>query len=258
MDRRTFLKTVLASGCGFCMKYNPYANLLANQMDTKNGIPLEKAMFGKKLSSGIVQCQTCPNNCKLKLDQSGICRSRHNKDGILYTSATRPVVALMDPVEKAPLFHFFPGSEGLSVATAGCNLYCSYCQNYELSQYAPEEKDFFEFPSKDAINTLSKYKAKFITFTYTEPAVYMEFIDKIAPAVKDAGFKIVFCSALYLNKKPLDRLIQYGDAFSATLKGFNDIFLKKYIGGSLKNFQDSLVQVKSAGKWLDRYVGRSR
>lgn len=249
MNRREFFKTVLATGTGIYLGSNH--RLLCDPLATRNGIPLEKALFSTPVENGIVQCNICPNSCRLGNLQSGICRTRVNRDGEMFTCATKPVVALMDPIEKAPLFHFLPGTEGLSVATAGCNLTCSYCQNYELSQYSPEEKDFFNFSPEEAVETLKKYKADFITFTYTEPAVYIEFIDKIAPAIRQAGFKILFCSALFINSRPLDRLIQYGDAFSATLKGFNDSFLKKYIGGNLKKFQDSLVQVKKSGKWLE-------
>ncbi|KLU60255.1 radical SAM superfamily protein [Peptococcaceae bacterium CEB3] len=183
----------------------------------------------KEFPAGTAVCLLCPQHCQLRPGQSGRCRARGNKEGAVVSLTYGEVAAMqLDPIEKKPLYHFYPGSEILSVAGYGCNLSCSFCQNYGISQarQAGDTVSPGEL-AKLAENSLG------LCFTYSEPSVWYEMIRDTAPLVRARGGKVVLVSNGILTGAYLDELIPWIDAANIDIKGFSEEFYQKYCGGSL-------------------------
>ena len=176
-----------------------------------------------KEEDNFIQCQLCPHNCKLKENQFGICGLRTVKNNlpvaINYGEVTS---ANVDPIEKKPLFHFKPGKDILSVGTYGCNMKCSFCQNYEISQNKPSS----EFIDIDKLIKLiiSIPNNVGIAFTYNEPFMWYEYIYDVAKRIKeyDKNISVVLVSNGYVNKEPLKKILPFIDAMNIDLKGFTN------------------------------------
>ena len=124
-----------------------------------------------------VQCELCPTLCELGNYQVGGCRTRINKDGKLYSLVYgKPCAVAVDPIEKKPFYHFLPATRAFSIATAGCVLSCKFCQNWQISQAAPEDVDVYDLPPADVVRQAAYYNCRSITYTYTEPIVYYEVV----------------------------------------------------------------------------------
>ncbi len=158
------------------------------------------------------------------------------------------------PVEQGPFHHVLPGTQSLSIATAGCNLRCQYCQNWETSQKKPTETHNLELGAEAAVRAAIDQGCRVVTFTYTEPVVYSEYLESVADLARAKGFKFTVCSAMYIHKEPLKRIAQKVDAFCGALKGFNEEFYSKVCGVKLAPVLDALVTVKEAKKWLEVVV----
>jgi pyruvate formate lyase activating enzyme len=206
------------------------------------------------LDNEVVQCTLCPHNCILKEGKSGICRVRINQGGKLITEVNGFVSAInFDPIEKKPLYHFYPGSTILSLGTYGCNLRCFFCQNCSISQTAakPELPRTYYAPEQIVQLALKKPGNTGIAFTYNEPAVWYEYMLEIARLAKQAGLKTVMVTNGYINKEPLNALLEYMDAFSVDLKSYNDEFYTKVTSSKLEPVKESLKQISRAGKHLE-------
>lgn len=217
---------------------------------------MKKALFYQIESDG-VRCCLCPHNCFLKEGQYGICNMRKNIEGVLYTMnyGIASSVAL-DPIEKKPLYHFYPGTEILSVGSIGCNLRCRYCQNYTIAQGKFEE--FSGVPgdiSPEDITSEAKSLMERgnigVAYTYNEPIIWYEFMLDIAKKVKAAGMKNVMVSNGFINPEPLEGLLEVIDAFSIDLKGFTEEFYKDVTGSRLEPVKRTLKKIVAAGKHLE-------
>ncbi|CAA7600640.1 Radical SAM [Acididesulfobacillus acetoxydans] len=183
----------------------------------------------KEFSTGTAVCLLCPQHCQLRPGQSGRCRARGNKEGAVVSFTYGEVAAMqLDPIEKKPLYHFYPGRDILSVAGYGCNLSCSFCQNYGISQTRlPGDRVSPGELAGLAGNSLG------LCFTYSEPGVWYEMIRETAPLVKAQGGKVVLVSNGILTGAYLADLIPWIDAANIDIKGFNEAFYRRYCGGSL-------------------------
>ncbi len=210
---------------------------------------IKTAAYSKKISEEKVQCLLCPAECRLKFGQRGICRSRFNKEGELVTDNYGELVTLaIDPIEKKPLYHFYPTSEILSTGPNGCNLKCINCQNWTISQTKIETR----FLSPEALlEEIKKTKSMGIAFTYTEPVIWYEYIMDTAPLLKEEGFKTVLVSNGYINPEPLDDLLEYVDAINVDLKGIRQKFYKKVCKGRLKPVLDTIKKVAGSKTHLE-------
>ncbi|MCX7910543.1 MAG: AmmeMemoRadiSam system radical SAM enzyme [Endomicrobia bacterium] len=188
----------------------------------------------------ILQCRLCPHNCIIEENKVGKCKARKNINGKLY-SLTYGVISSIafDPIEKKPLYHFYPGSLILSVGSFGCNFKCEFCQNWEISQI--ENKDIDNFHKEKIITTqqllqiAKKYKSNIgISYTYNEPLINFEFVLDTAKIFNKEGYKNVLVTNGYINKEPLLELIPYIDAANIDLKSFNENFYKEICGAKLK------------------------
>jgi len=213
---------------------------------------LQEASYYQNLGSGVVQCNLCPHQCVLTPGQRGICRVRQNIKGKLYSLVyNKPVAIHLDPIEKKPLFHFLPGTKAYSIATVGCNLRCLYCQNWEISQSAPEDVKIVDRAPEQLVKEALALGAQSIAYTYSEPTIFYEYMLETARLAKEKGLKNVVVSAGYINPEPLKELCKYVDAFKIDLKAFNNSFYKKIVGGKLEPVLQSLKIIKEQGVWLE-------
>ena len=199
-----------------------------------------------------VQCELCPNGCVLEDGQHSRCRARTNKDGRLYSIVYgKPCAVHVDPIEKKPFFHFLPGTTAFSIATAGCVLSCKFCQNWQISQARPEDTDTYDLPPDRVIKAAMRYESKSITYTYTEPTVFYEYMYDTAVLAGKSGIRNTMHSCGYINEKPLRKLSKYLNAADIDLKSFTEDFYNRICGGSLKPVLHSLVVLKEEGIWLE-------
>lgn len=213
---------------------------------------LREAEFYTKLAKNYVRCDLCPNDCVLKDGETGICRVRQNLNGKLYTLVyNRPVSINIDPVEKKPLYHFLPGTQILSLATAGCNLNCNFCQNWTISQSAPGQVRSHQLTPQQIIELAQEYGCESIAFTYTEPTVFYEYMYDIARLAQESGIKTVMVTCGYINQAPLLKLAEYLDAANIDLKGFSEDFYETYTNGSLQPVLNTIKTAQTAGIFFE-------
>jgi pyruvate formate lyase activating enzyme len=215
---------------------------------------MHEALYYEKLNNNEVRCLLCPWFCHLKPGQTGNCRVRINRDGLLETQVYDRVAAIgIDPVEKKPLYHFYPGKKILSLGETGCNLHCNFCQNYRTSQcFSSEFHGFHEISSDQIVKeALSIPDNAGIAYTYNEPFTFYEFMLTIAEQAKSWGLKNVAVSNGYINKEPLKNILPYFDAYNIDLKAFDNDFYLRQTGGQLKPVLDTLKIISENGKHLE-------
>jgi pyruvate formate lyase activating enzyme len=202
----------------------------------------------------LVQCTLCPHNCLIRDDHAGICRVRRNQGGILVAESYGRLSAIhLDPVEKKPLYHYFPGNNILSVGSVGCNMRCGCCQNWEISQVPVTGYPFARIhtPADIVDMTDSADQQIGVAYTYNEPGIWFEFMLDTARLVQAKGLKNVMVSNGYISPEPLDELLQYIDAFNIDLKGFTDDFYRTRTGARLEPVLDSLKSIRRSGRHLE-------
>ncbi|MBN2280511.1 MAG: AmmeMemoRadiSam system radical SAM enzyme [Candidatus Marinimicrobia bacterium] len=212
----------------------------------------KEALWYTKLDHQKVRCDLCPNHCIISNGKRGICNVRKNEDGILYTLVYGRLCSLnIDPVEKKPMYHFLPGKKALSIATAGCNVHCKFCQNWTISQAKPEDIPF-EFHSPVALVSLAqKYETPIIAFTYSEPVIFYEYMLAVAREAQEAGVKTVMISNGYINEAPLRELCRYITAVKVDFKGYSEDFYRKIVGGRLGPVLKAMKTVHEENRWLE-------
>ena len=232
----------------------------------------KEAMYYRRLENQAVQCELCPHGCKVKEGSKGICRVRKNIEGKLYTQNYGKVSAIaMDPMEKKPLYHYYPGKYVLSIGTIGCNFTCSFCQNYHIAQ---QEADTRFVEPRYLLNLCrSEEECIGLAYTYNEPNVWFEYILETSAMIKQEGLKNIIVSNGYISQEPLLELLQYTDAMNIDVKAFNEKYYKEICGGTLRDVQktvetaadkvhieittlivpgynDSLEEIKGLAHWL--------
>jgi len=213
-----------------------------------------EAWYYDKLDDGKVQCNLCPHHCIIASEKSGICRVRTNVKGSLQADMYGLLSAMQfDPVEKKPLYHFFPGNEILSVGSLGCNLRCACCQNYEISQTG---KAGFPRLQQLAIEDVLQLALRNdnnlgVAYTYNEPFMWYEFMADIAGEIRAAGKKNVVVSNGYVNEKPLREILDVTDAFNIDIKSFDEKVYRKFAHADLKPVLSNLTVISQSGKHLE-------
>jgi len=211
-----------------------------------------EALFYRKLPGGRVQCTLCPRGCKVGNLERGYCGVRENRGGAYHTLVFgNPCAFHNDPIEKKPFFHFLPSTAVFSLSTAGCNMNCSFCQNWEISQSRPEQVQFIPLMPKDVVRTAREAGAVSIAGTYAEPTVYIEYMLAIAAEARKQGLRTVVVSAGYIEKEPLRRLCKSVDAIKIDLKGFTEEFYRRNCVATLKPVLASLKTIRESGVWLE-------
>jgi pyruvate formate lyase activating enzyme len=213
---------------------------------------MDEANFYLQMENMQVQCKLCPHTCILKAGQHGKCKIRLNENGKLVTMVKSKVSSIqIDPIEKKPLYHFFPTEKALSIGTIGCNLECQFCQNWQISIENIDKDMMFSVTPEKIINLAKKKDATIIAYTYNEPIVFYELIIETAKLAKKEGIKNVLISNGFVNNAPLQILLKYIDGFNIDLKSFDDFFYKKICKGDIKPVLNTIKKIHEQKKWLE-------
>jgi len=205
-----------------------------------------------KKSDDRIQCLLCPHFCKIAEGMVGICGVRKNTGAKVELETYGELSGFsVDPVEKKPLYHFFPGRDILSVGSYGCNMRCDFCQNFHISQSIPKNLFFKTTPENIVRDSLQVENNIGVAFTYNEPVIWFEFMRDTAILVKNEGLFTVMVSNGYVNSDPLSEIIQFIDAFNIDLKAFNNDFYRRFTGADIEPVKSSLKQIARSGKHLE-------
>jgi len=214
-----------------------------------------EAYLYKPLNEKKVKCNLCNHRCVIKNGRRGICGVRENQEGTLKTLVYGKLIASnIDPIEKKPLFHFFPGSLSYSIATVGCNFKCMFCQNADIAQMPSDHDGMIMgdyFIPKDIVDAAEKGNCKSIAYTYTEPTVYFEFAYDTAKIAHEKGILNVFVTNGYMTSEALEMISPYLDAANVDLKAFNEKFYKEICKAKLEPVKETLKLMKSLGIFVE-------
>lgn len=240
-------------------------------------VTLKDALFYEQMAEGHVLCTLCPHQCKIGLDKRGICGVRLNQDGTLLTLVYGRVVARnLDPIEKKPLFHFQPGSTSYSIATVGCNLRCTFCQNWEISQgpkgkLTPAERPVATTPEticpqleavehriigehvtpQQIVDAAVRAGSKSIAYTYTEPTIFYELAYDTAMLAREHSLKNIFVTNGFTSAGPIRQLANVLDAVNVDLKFFTDESYRRIAGARLEPILDAIRLYHELGVWVE-------
>ena len=222
------------------------------QRPTRGLVKARLSPYFTPLGGGEVRCDLCPRRCRVAQGKRGLCRVRENRGGQYYSLVYgNPCALHPDPIEKKPFFHVLPGTTAYSVATAGCNFHCKFCQNWEISQAAPEDLFNHDVPPDSLVQRAREVKARSVAYTYVEPTVFAEYMLDTARAARAAGLLNVCHSNGFINPGPLEPLSQVLDAANIDLKAFNDAFYRDYCQGELPPVLATLAALRRAGVHLE-------
>lgn len=209
--------------------------------------------FWHHLENGNIQCDLCPRYCQLMEGQRGLCFVRVRQgDTLVLTTYGRSSGFCVDPIEKKPLYHFLPGTPTLSFGTAGCNLTCKFCQNWDISKSRKMEH-LADFATPDKVASMAaKSGSRSVAYTYNDPVIFMEYAEDVAKACRQRGIKSVAVTAGYINLEPAARFFGQMDAANVDLKSFSESFYYRLTGGHLKPVLELLVYLKRETKvWVE-------
>jgi len=197
---------------------------------------MQEALYWESIDQNQTVCKLCPHNCKLTEGNIGICRTRRNVEGKLYSLNYGQISSIaLDPIEKKPLYHFYPGSYILSVGTFGCNLKCSFCQNWAIAHAEPST---MKVSPKELVQKALELKQQGnigIAFTYNEPSIWFEYIFDTVKESEKVGLKNVLVTNGYISEEPLRDLLPYIHAMNIDVKGFTENYYKQVCKGTLEH-----------------------
>jgi len=212
-----------------------------------------RGQWWQRLEDGRVQCDLCPRSCKLHAGQRGFCYVRQERDGgVVLTSYGRASGFCIDPIEKKPLNHFYPGSSVLSFGTAGCNLGCRFCQNWDISKARADDRLQDWASPEDVVTAAELHACKSLAFTYNDPVIFAEYAIDCAKVARQRGIKTVAVTAGYMNPEPRREFYAHIDAANVDLKAFTEDFYHQYCFGELAAVLDTLIWLKHETQvWLE-------
>jgi pyruvate formate lyase activating enzyme len=254
LDRRSFLKCAVASGAalGVGAAVQPASAIPADASQQDDARFTMEARFYQKLPSLKIKCKLCPRECVVGDRERGYCGVRENRGGTYYTLVhSRVCAAHVDPIEKKPLFHYLPGTLAFSIATAGCNVNCKFCQNWDISQARPEQLPADYAPPERVARLARQYACPTIAYTYSEPVIFSEYLMDTADAGHEAGIRSIVVSNGYMQDESLKAAYGKMDAVKIDLKAFSEKYYRDVVTGQLKPVLDSLVTLRKMGKWLE-------
>ena len=262
LSKRNFIKNSLLGAGALGFGLHTFDNLAATNdveiirqykpLNTGNQEQFSiEALYYVTTPKGL-KCQLCPNNCIIKEGEESDCRTRINKNGILECIAYgNPCAVHIDPVEKKPLYHFLPSSKTLSIATAGCNLACLNCQNWEISQTSPAKTRNYKLMPEDVVKKCLENDCLSIAYTYSDPVVFYEYVLDTAKIARQEHIKNIIVSAGYIYEKPLREWCNYIDAANIDLKSFSNDIYEMLSAGTLEPVLNTLRILKEEEVWLE-------
>ena len=208
--------------------------------------------YWHRLDDGRVQCDLCPRECKLRDGQRGVCFVRAREgDEVVLTTYGRSSGFCVDPIEKKPLNHFLPGSSVFSFGTAGCNLACRFCQNWDISKSKEIDTLADEASPETIARTAADLGCRSVAFTYNDPTIFMEYAIDVADACHELGVKTVAVTAGYISAEPRAEFYRHLDAANVDLKGFTEDFYKHTCGAELGAVLDTLEYLAETDVWVE-------
>ncbi|UCC44719.1 MAG: AmmeMemoRadiSam system radical SAM enzyme [Candidatus Zixiibacteriota bacterium] len=258
MNRRTFLRM---AGCSAAAGVMSHTDMLpevlggiqnACAFDYTDKLSEVEARYYRRLDGGGIECELCPRHCRITDLERGYCGVRENRGDVYYTLVYGlPCSLNIDPIEKKPLFHFLPGTTAFSLATAGCNVNCKFCQNWEISQSRPEQTNNLDFGPEAIVRMCRARSVPSIAYTYSEPVVFFEYMYDTAVMGREQSIKSVVITGGYIEEKPLADLLSVVDAIKVDLKAIREDYYREVVRGELKPVLDRLVQMRKSGVWLE-------
>jgi pyruvate formate lyase activating enzyme len=216
---------------------------------------VREAMLYDRLSNGRVRCRVCSHGCVIEPGARGICAVRENVDGTLASLVYGRLIARdVDPIEKKPLYHFYPGTRSYSIASVGCNFTCLHCQNHYISQYPREHAGRIvgdRIPAEDVVSDAVANGCRSIAYTYTEPTIAVEYVLDVMRLAKDEGLSNAWVSNGYFTEETLAAVAPYLDAVNVDLKGISDRVYREIVGGNVRPVLDTIERLTEAGIWVE-------
>lgn len=211
-----------------------------------------EAMWYTPLGFEKVRCDLCPRKCLITEGDRGFCRVRENSNGKLYSLVYgKPASVNIGPIEKAPLYHFIPGHRRLTLATVGCNLTCKHCHNWHISQRAPEDMRHYSLTPHEVVQRAKRLGVNSISFTYTEPTIFYEYMYDIATLARREGIRTSIVSNGFISPEPLRKLVRVLDAVKIDLKAFTERFYSEICGGRLAPVKKTLQVLREEGVFFE-------
>ncbi len=218
-------------------------NIIQSKSNSSEGII---AKWWEPAEKNKILCTLCPRYCKIGEGQPGFCYIRQNHNGKLYTIGYgRPTGFAVDPIEKKPLNHFYPGTNVLSFGTAGCNLGCKFCQNWSISKAKLDDENSVTASPEEVVRLAQIYNSPSIAFTYNDPTIFGEYVIDISEIARDKGINSVMVTAGYIDKNARKEIYKYIDAANVDLKGFTERFYNKITYSHLNDVLDTLIWLKN-------------
>jgi pyruvate formate lyase activating enzyme len=256
VDRRSFMMCALASGAALGVGESSPSlaamPLFAGAQKQDDAQFTVEAKFYQKLPNKKIKCKLCPRECTVGDRERGYCGVRENRGGTYFSLVHSRVCAWhVDPIEKKPLFHYLPGTVAFSLATAGCNVNCKFCQNWDISQARPEQVPADYMPPQRVADLAKQYGCPTIAYTYSEPVVFSEFLLDAADAGHAAGIRSIVVSNGYMQEEALKAAYGKMDAVKIDLKSFTESYYRDVVTGQLKPVLDSLVTLRKMDMWTE-------
>jgi pyruvate formate lyase activating enzyme len=258
VDRRRLLTMAScgAAGALLCPRWAAARpGLTVGETVPADELPAREASWYKKLEGNRVECQLCPQGCKVADAERGTCGNRENRAGTYHTLVHSLACSIhVDPVEKKPFFHVLPGQQAFSFATAGCNVECKFCQNWEISQFRPEQVQAVYLPPEELARFARRSGATLTSATYSEPVVFWEYVRDSAKAARAVGLKTTIVSNGFIQEQPLREVLPLLDAVKVDLKSFRDQFYREQVRGKLEPVLKALEVIHASTSWLEIVV----
>jgi pyruvate formate lyase activating enzyme len=264
ITRRRFIKRALACAGGLILGGQTFNDYFINKPEFEFNTPFrwdvpeklwkwsKEAYYYEKLDDQSVKCTLCPHECVLGVNDRGFCRVRVYKDKKLYTLVYgNPCSWHIDPIEKKPLYHFLPMTGAFSIATAGCNFRCLNCQNWEISQFRPEDTVNEDVMPENIVYAALISRCSSIAYTYSEPSIFYEYMLDTSKLAKRHGLRNLWITNGYLNPEPLRELCKYIHAANVDLKFFSNELYRKVTAGTLEPVLETLRILKKEGVWFE-------
>jgi len=259
ISRRDMATLMMLASCGSILGQDRLStgagsvNLGSLEFKDEQRVRAVEAMFWEKAGQDKkVVCKLCPQECVVADQERGTCGVRENRGGKYYTLVHSQICAAhIDPIEKKPMFHYLPGTDAFSIATPGCNMECKYCQNWQISQFRPEQVPCQTVPPEKIVAIARQNRTPTIAYTYSEPVIFYEYMVDIAVEAKRAGIGNVMITSGYISKDPLKKLIPKLSAIKVDFKGYSEDFYRDVCRGKLKPVLDALETIVASGLWLE-------
>ena len=207
-----------------------------------------EARYYERLDEETVRCTICPRMCTVKPGKRGFCGTRENRDGTLFSLTYGELSAIaVDPIEKKPLVHFYPGSRSLSISSVGCSFTCPWCQNYHLSTGNIQNQATKHMMPEEVVEIAMAQECTSISYTYNEPLINLEYVEDTARFARESEVKNVLVTNGYISRQALGRIVDVIDAANVDWKAFSEPFYRRYCGADLQSVLDATVEMHGRG-----------